>query len=175
MANVASANGNCARAIPCSLATPLCGIRRALNALTQSGRVSRYQVLVVNAPVAAAYQYTSCRERPIGRIAPRSLYDTESARVFGSAAVSQSVSVVPWNRNGAAPSPGEPRRGQVESFTPAVLRVMPVLRGNRPDIVLAWPGAVSVMAWSWWPLVKNAPPDTRRRNPPMNSPRHRSR
>src|SRR5207247_1657737 len=129
----------------------------------------------VNAPVAAAYQYTSCRERPIGRIAPRSLYDTESARVFGSAAVSQSVSVVPWNRNGAAPSPGEPRRGQVESFTPAVLRVMPVLRGNRPDIVLAWPGAVSVMAWSWWPLVKNAPPDTRRRNPPMNSPRHRSR
>ena len=122
-----------------------CGRRRALNRSSQVGSVSAYQVLVVNRP-SSPYQNTACFERPMGRIAPRSLRLTESARERGSAAMSQSMSVVPRKRKGDAPTPLLPIMGCVRSFTPALLRTMPVCRGKRPDMVLACPGAVSVVA-----------------------------
>ena len=81
-------------------------------------------------------------------MAARSFDETEKARVRGSAAVSQSVTVVPRKRNGAAPRSVAPIKGQSVELTPARFLVIPVLLGNRPDMVVAWPGAVSVMAWS---------------------------
>src|SRR5438105_1524513 len=82
-------------------------------------------------------------------MAPRSLPDTDSARAAGSAALSQSNSSVPRNRAGDAPIPVTPMSGMAESCTPARLRMMPVCAGQRPDRIVAWPGAVSVIAWSW--------------------------
>ena len=60
----------------------------------------------------------------------------------------QSVSVEPRKRKGDAPGPVEPMSGACGSPTPVELVTIPVLRGKRPESVLAWPGAVSVMAWS---------------------------
>src|SRR2546430_3773367 len=76
-------------------------------------------------------------------MAPRSLPDTESARAAGSAALSQSNSSAPRNRAGDAPIPVTPMSGVAESCTPARLRMMPVCAGQRPDKIVAWPGAVS--------------------------------
>ena len=54
---------------------------------------------------AASKKKTLLLERPIGRIAARSFIETESTRVCGLAARSQSASVVPLNRAGEAPGP----------------------------------------------------------------------
>ena len=86
----------------------------------------------------AHYLLTSDMEA-FGRMAPRSLADTDSTFVAGLAATSQSVRVVPRNRMGDAPMSLDPISGESRSFTPATFRVIPVLRGNRPDMVLAWP------------------------------------
>ena len=79
-------------------------------------------------------------------MAPRSLRDTDSARDRGSFVRSQSVSVVPRNRNGDAPGPPPPTIGDLGSPTPSAFATMPVCAGKRPDIVTECPGAVSVMA-----------------------------
>jgi hypothetical protein len=50
---------------------------------------------------------------------------------------------------------------------------MPVPRGNRPDIVDACPGAVSVTAWSWYARVNTAPPFHSRPSPPVSCPGQR--
>ncbi len=47
-----------------------------------------------------------------------------------------------------APMSPDPINGALGSFTPAELAAMPVCTGKRPDIAAAWPGAVSVLAWS---------------------------
>jgi hypothetical protein len=60
-------------------------------------------------------------------MAPRSLRETESARVRGSASCIQSTSVVPSNRNGDAPVPSDPTSGASGVFTPAEFCAMPVL------------------------------------------------
>jgi hypothetical protein len=104
-------------------------------------------VLVVKAPLGE-YQKTDCFDLPIGRMAARSFLDTESTRVRGSFATSQSASVVPRKRNGDAPGPGASTRVTVVSLTPAEFAEIPVCTGKRPDIVAEWPGAVSVIAWS---------------------------
>ena len=50
----------------------------------------------------------------------------------------QSVTVVPLNRNGEAPSPFAPAmRGASDVLTPVVLCVILVCTGNRPDITVA--------------------------------------
>ena len=93
---------------------------------THAGSESAYQVLVVKPPVDWAYQKTGYDPRPMGRIAPRSLRETERMRVCGSAAAIQSASVVPWNRTGAAPFPSASTSGDVVVFTPALLLAIPV-------------------------------------------------
>src|SRR5439155_10769303 len=103
--------------------------------------------LVVKRP--PKYQYTASLARPIGRIAPRSFPETESARAPGSAALSQSKNAVPRNRAGEAPGPLIPINCAAGSCTPAALRLMPVWAGQRPDRIVECPGAVSVTAWSW--------------------------
>jgi len=102
-------------------------------------------MLVVNRP-SAAYQYACCFARPSGRIAPRSLRDTDRARDRGSLTRIQSISVPPRNRNGEAGAPPPPMTGAWGSSTPRLFETMPVLRGNRPDVPVACPGAVSVIA-----------------------------
>ena len=42
--------------------------------------------------------------------------------------------------------PSEPTRGAALVLTPAELVAIPVEKGNRPERVDAWPGAVSVLA-----------------------------
>ena len=82
----------------------------------------------------------------MGRIAPRSFRLTDSARVDGSTALSQSTSVVPRKRRGDAPGPAVPISVASESCTPSELRMMPVCAGHIPERIVAWPGAVSVTA-----------------------------
>ena len=94
------------------------------------------------------YQYTCSLARPSGRIAPRSLRLTDRARAVGSAALSQSNSVVPRKRRGDAPGPVTSSSAAAESCTPCELRMMPVWAGHSPDKIVEWPGAVSVTAWS---------------------------
>jgi hypothetical protein len=91
-------------------------------------------VLVEKLPVPG-YQKTDCFARPNGRMAPRSLRETDSARERGSFFVSQSIRTVPRNRHGDAPTAPPPMSGVFGSSTPSVFCTMPVLRGNRPDIV----------------------------------------
>ena len=52
----------------------------------------------------------------------------------------------PRQRKGDAPGPSLPISGACGSCTPAALRTIPVRAGKRPERVLAWPGAVSVIA-----------------------------
>jgi len=85
----------------------------------------------------------------MGRMAPRSLRETESPRLSGSAVRSQSMSTLPRKRKGEAPEPGDPTCVTWGSCTPASLRTIPVFQGSRPESTVACPGAVSVMAWSW--------------------------
>ncbi len=94
---------------------------------THCGSESPYQVLVVKTPLRCAYQYTGWMPRPMGRMAPRSLRETESTRVRWSASVIQSVSVLPSNRNGEAPTPSACSSGASEVFTPTPLAWIPVL------------------------------------------------
>jgi len=82
----------------------------------------------------------------MGRIAPRSLRDTDSARAFGSAALSQSKNSVPRNRAGDAPGPATPMSRAAKSTTPLALLMIPVCAGHRPESTVACPGAVSVTA-----------------------------
>ena len=72
--------------------------------------------------------------------------EIESARDRGSATRSQSIRVVPRNRKGDAPGPAPSSSGARSSSTPALFRVIPVLRGKRPERVTECPGAVSVIA-----------------------------
>ena len=44
---------------------------------------------------------------------------------------------------------GAPMSGASAVFTPWLFITIPVCTGKRPDSVAAWPGAVSVIAWSW--------------------------
>src|SRR5262249_46202582 len=97
----------------------------------QVGRVSLYQVLVVNFP--PAYQKIGTFERPIGRMAPRSLRLTERARVPLSAARIQSSSAVPRKRWGEAPVPLAPISCTEVSGTPTSLNTMLVWAGSRPE------------------------------------------
>ena len=66
------------------------GLARATNGITV-----KYGGSTLSAKKALVNQNTDCFERPMGRIAPRSLRLIESARARGFAATSQSVSVVP--------------------------------------------------------------------------------
>ena len=73
----------------------------------------------------------------------------DSARADGYWFAIQSNSAVPRNRRGEAPGPFDSSSGAVESGTPSSFRTMPVDHGLRPEPTVAWPGAVSVTAWSW--------------------------
>ena len=101
---------------------------------------------MVNSPFDVAYQKTFCLARPSGRMAPRSLRDTDSARDPGSLVRIQSMSTEPRKRYGDAGRSREVSSGACGSSTPVVLLTMPVDRGKRPDIVTECPGAVSVLA-----------------------------
>src|SRR6476659_11008695 len=131
-------------------------------------------MLVEKLPVPV-YQNTDCLPRATGRIAPRSLRETDSARERAFVFCSQSISVVPRNRLGDAPGAPPPITGAVGSSTPAEFWTIPVLRGNRPDIVEAWPGAVSVIPGSWKAFVKTAPPRYSLARPPVSSDSNRVR
>ncbi len=87
----------------------------------------------------------------MGRIAARSLRDTDSARAWGHCAWIQSNSSVPRSRHGEAPGPGTSSSspGSFRSLTPWSLCTMPVECGLRPESTVACPGAVSDIAWSW--------------------------
>lgn len=61
-----------------------------------------------------------------------------------------------------------PTRGDSASDTPTRLAAIPVDLGNRPESRLACPGAVSVIAWSWWAFVNQAPPRLSRAKPPVS-------
>jgi hypothetical protein len=128
---------------------------------------------VVNIPSAS--QYTICGARPTGRMAPRSLRDTDSTRESGLRTRSQSTSVVPRNRSGDAPAPRPPMRGEPGSLAPSELRMMPCEAGLRPASTVAWPTAVSVIAWSWYASVNCAPARSIRARPPVNCPWNRSK
>jgi len=124
-------------------ANPAIGCR-SLKRRTQVGSVSAYQRLVVK-PASPDHQNASGLEWPRGRMAPRSLRDTESARERGSALRIQSISTEPRKRYGDAGVSLDPMSGVRGSGTPSSLRMIPVDAGHRPAIITAWPGAVSVI------------------------------
>ena len=59
-------------------------------------------------------------------------------------------------RRGDAPVAFDPINGAVTSGTPRLLETISVCTGSRPESMVEWPGAVSVMPWSCHACGKNA-------------------